>query len=269
MNRVAIRFFRSLARIALLVVLLGWGSISAQPTDNRIVAPQRAFAGGQLVGTVVDNQGAPVAQVPVRVSSTLSGAVFEAESGDDGTFTAEVPEMEDDDDEESIDIGIVGLATALSVGLISSLPDDAHLAPPSYTEMDREIEIVGDWPEIVFEPGTAAAPMGEPIELPIGRTISPNGRDALTTYYASPTLPIGTGRLAFTDPDGETWRTETHVYDVVSASLDQEELSSGQETEFVYEFDFGEGEEREVPITIDIEGPIRYEMNGVQQSLLS
>lgn len=267
MNRAEIGFFGRISRIASLIILLSWASVSAQPTANRIVAPQRAFAGGQLIGMVIDAQGAPVGQASVQVSSTLSGAVFDAESGDDGSFAVDVPEKDDDDDDENIEIGIYGMATALTVGLITSTPQDVNLAPPSFVERGRDIEIVGDWPQVVFEPGTAAAPTAESVELPVGRTISADGQDALTTYYASPMLPIGSGRLVLTDPEGESWPTQTHVYGVVSASLDQEELSSGQETEFVYEFDFGEGEEREVPITIDIEGPIRYEMNGVQQSL--
>lgn len=268
MDRPEIRFFRQLSGIALLIVLFGPASVLAQPADNRIVAPSRAFAGGQLVGVVVDAEGAPVANVPVQVSSMLSGVVFEAVTEDDGTFTAEVPEMEEEAEDESINIGIVGLAATLSIGLITSLPDDAPLAPPDYMEVGREFEIVGNWPHIVFERGSATTPMRELFEIPVGRAISPDGGEALTTYYASPRLPVGSGGLVLTGPDGETWQTQTHVYNVVSSSLDQEELSSGQETEFVYEFDFGEGEEREVPITVDIEGPIRYEMNGVQQSML-
>ena len=70
--------------ILLLVFLLA--SVSAQPADHRIVAPYQAFVGGQLVGMVIDPQGEPAAQRPVRVSSTLSGVVIEAETNDDGTF---------------------------------------------------------------------------------------------------------------------------------------------------------------------------------------
>ena len=261
----AINSVERVGGILLLVLLLGWASVSAQSTDNRIVAPHRAFAGGQLVGTVIDPQGEPVAQAPVRISSTLSGVVIEVETGNDGTFTAEVPDVEEDENDESLEIGIVGLVTALSIGLIHSLPNGVPLEPPDYTESGREIEIVGDWPEIVFEPGTEIAPTGEPVEVPVGRTISPDGQAALTTYYALPTLPVGPSTVAITGTNGETWRTPTHVYAIVSASIDQEELSRGQETEFAYEFDFGEGEERYVPITIQIEGPIRFEQNGLEQ----
>ena len=137
---------------------------------------------------------------------------------------------------------------------------------PPYTEIGRDFELVGDWPDIVFEPGTKTTPTREPIALPVGRTISPDGTQALTTYYALPTLPVGPGTVALTGTDGTTWRTPTHVYSIVSASLDQDELASDQSTDFVFEFDFGASEEvREAPITIYIEGPIRYELNGLPQ----
>ena len=267
---------------SLLTHVIGWIGVMtlvaflgspawAQPDGSRVVAPSHAFAGGQLVGTVVDPQGEPVANAPVQVSSTLSGTVIEAETNDEGTFTAEVPELENEEDEagEGLSLEVVGLATTLTVALVTAIPDGVAHEPPPYTEVGRDIEIVGDWPEVTFTPGTEAAPTGAPIEVPVGRSISPDGMEALTTYYAVPSLPTGPLTVATTAPDGTTWRTPTYAYRIVSASLDQEQLSSGQETEFVYTFDFGESEEeRAVPLRVDIEGPIRYELDGLPQVMM-
>ena len=103
--------------------------------------------------------------------------------------------------------------------------------------------------------------------LPVGRAVSADGTQAVTTYQMPADLQSFQTQTVLTDSYGNEQEFSTSIFRIVSASIDQEKLRNGQSAEFQYVFAFGPGPEREVLITITTSGPIHYERAGQAQRL--
>ena len=264
-DETGLRNFSARHFVALLLILIvSFAAHSLAQQNNRIITPKYAFSGGKLVGTVVDETGKRVSGAPVKMTS-LSGVVIDTETDHDGTFKADLPE---DKEGEDLSFELAGVATDIAIAVVTSLPDDVLELPPTYTEFDSEISIAGDWPEVGIETEPANGESSEYVNLGTGRALDASGTEALTTYYIPQDLQLGPAKTILTSPMGEEFEFPTHMYGIVSASLDHERLRSGQMAEFIYEFAFGEGEKRTIPATVSIEGPSQYELAGEPQPLV-
>jgi hypothetical protein len=90
-------------------------------------------------------------------------------------------------------------------------------------------------------------------------TTAADGARGITTYEIPSNLRAGSFRTRLIRPNGQEQRFNTDVFRIVSATIDQKTLRTGQGADFVYRFDFGSGPEREATVTIATTGPIQYE----------
>ena len=103
--------------------------------------------------------------------------------------------------------------------------------------------------------------------LPVGRAVSADGMQAITSYEIPNDFESYRTQTVLKDAYGNEQEFSTNVFKIVSASIDQQTLASGQNARFEYVFDFGPGPEREVLLTINTGGAIKYKKSGQTQRL--
>ncbi len=112
--------------------------------------------------------------------------------------------------------------------------------------------------ELLAETGVA--------EVPAAVSIGPAGTPAVTKFLVPPGISPGNLVLSMTDSSGVVERFNAATFEM-SGFIDQDRLTSGQKTEFTYNFRFPPGEPRDVWLTVNTTGPINYPKAGKRQRL--
>ncbi|MCP5052144.1 MAG: carboxypeptidase regulatory-like domain-containing protein, partial [bacterium] len=214
----------------------------------KIITPPVAIAGGTIIGTVTNPNNQPVPGTYVSCTSTLTGTVENIKTDEKGRFKFKVPAR------ELIMIAAVGLSTKIKRKIVPADKLDFPEKPSEFIEPGKDCTLLGNYPVSEYN----EEENGRSHVIPEARTISKDGKKALTTLTAPPNLFPGAGTWRLTDTGGETHRFQCNIYRVTSARIDNRNLHSGQNADVDYEFDFGEKmANREVMIEPKITGPIQ------------
>jgi hypothetical protein len=104
------------------------------------------------------------------------------------------------------------------------------------------------------------------VALPTVRSVSADGSMAITRYVIPNNLPSRQLVTVMTNDQGQTRTVDTSTFTTVGR-IDNNKLRSGQQAEFVYDFQFPAGEPRKVNVRVDTTGAINYKDSGKIQTL--
>jgi len=240
----------------------------------RVVIPEIAIAGGTLVGTVLTADDQPVAATSIQVNS-ITGTVIDVVTDSTGRFTTSVPAQITPGRNEAglLKLLVGGTVVGLVKEILTRPRGTIPSTPPSYVEPGTKIHVTGDYPKVAIEtPTLGAATPGNatptsPISLPTGQAIGHGGSPVITAVQLPKTLTAGPRVLVFTDRTGGVTRTETGIFTITRASIDQAQLRSGQQASYEFEFDFGPGPKRQVTLLLNTTGPIQSKESGRRHTL--
>lgn len=237
--------------------------IQKSPVGSQLFLPDVAFSGGKLYGMVIDSDNNPVENTTV-ITSTLSGVIVQETTDENGTFTSPIPVGF-----EPVTVTCAGIELVQKLKIINSIPKYIPYKPNEYVQTGSKNNIIGDYSNVEFEnnpfskseiPSTSVT--GELISVPVSRAINSDGSMAITSYKIPENLKPGNYNIYFVDELGEKNKYEMGVFEIVSAEIEREKLIAGEKAEFFYEFNFGQGPEREVGIRINTTGPIKFKREG-------
>lgn len=223
---------------------------------SRLVVPPAALSGGMLAGVVLDQQDEEPDETRVAIDLP-DGSQTETTTGAGGVFSISMP----------VAIGPMALAVPgtggeeIALEVLDGVPEGLTAVPENYIAAGSPVMLGQPYRTVsVGNPGGMAG------EVPLGTAVGADGTSGMTFFSMPVWVQPGAVEFNLVTAGGDEIVVESQVYTYLEAWLEQEKLRSGEQAQFGYQLDFGDGP-GQVMMTIAITGPITYAKVGQPQVL--